>query len=48
MFDLSGSELPIIQAPMAGVQASALALQDLSGCTAIPAAGLTRRLAGSC
>jgi nitronate monooxygenase len=42
-------ELPIIQAPMAGVQDSALAIavSNASGCREIPAAQLTRELAQS-
>ena len=42
-------ELPIIQAPMAAVQGSALAItvSNASGCREIPAAQLTRELAQS-
>jgi hypothetical protein len=45
---LFGVQLPIIQAPMAGWQGSelAIAVSDAGGCREIPAAALTRSLAG--
>lgn len=41
MLNFLGTDLPIIQAPMAGVQDSRLAL----GCLEVPAAELLRNLA---